>query len=349
MELNGFFLVLTYRQAQWQFWGICWCFIQIKMGKWLEFVEEKRSKTFLIPEPSLYKPWVPHTWEPPELRLKLWYRSRGIFGKEEVKLQYPGSITKSPAAVNPCHCLPLPTCIRHSWFVFLIIPSSWSEQWLAFDRMVLPREGRLLPALFKPEHSGLWGTVMIFINTVKSWLWQFSIQNVALAAKFSQHCDSSGALQQCFGVGDTSTPFLGSTLSPQMSPTSNCFIKSLPVFPAWPKGKMLLPFNKSSLLYWGVYKNAEETGEGLKAITGNIFVAITTRGSSWWAIRSLMLLKSFVATTTGCSFYILDWYFCFFSPVFWRLDFWSVKYFTHTSRRQEVEYIGMDPVLPLVF
>lgn len=174
MELNGFFLVFAYRQAQWQFWGICWRWAQIKMGKWLEFVEKKKKeqlcKTFLIPEPSLNEPLAPHTREPPELTLKFSYRSRGIFGKGEEKLQYPGSIHESPAATNPCPCLPLPICIRHSWFVFLIIPSSWIEQWLLLDRMVLPREGRLFPALFKPDHAGLWGTVVIFMITVKSWL-----------------------------------------------------------------------------------------------------------------------------------------------------------------------------------
>lgn len=108
----------------------------------------------------------------------------------KVKLQYPGCVTKSAAAINPCLYIPLP--ISHSWFVFLVIPSSWIDQWLLFDRMMLPREGRVFPALFKPEYTGLWGTVMIFmmqhyseILTVtdsspsKIWLWLQSFPNIA--------------------------------------------------------------------------------------------------------------------------------------------------------------------------
>lgn len=70
-----------------------------------------------------------------------------FLGREKWSCEYPGSVTESPAAINPCHCIPSPLSIRHSLYSWSSHHPGLESDWHWQDDAA--KGGKVIPSPFK--------------------------------------------------------------------------------------------------------------------------------------------------------------------------------------------------------
>lgn len=214
MELNGFF-----------FFGLGIQSVAIlgnllspnKDGKIIGICGEKRKNNCI--KPSLFQNlWHTHL-ETSSIKTEILIQIQGNFwdGKSEVAISWMCYQVSSSNKSLPLHSLthqPQLVCIP-GYSIILDWPVAvvWQDDGA--------KGGKGIPSTFQTRIHRTLGHCYDLYDAALQWNpdcnWLFSIQNLALAAKFSQHCGSLG-VQHCFGVGDLSTPFPGI----HTQPTDQC-------------------------------------------------------------------------------------------------------------------------------